>query len=156
MTRRLRDDPRITAVGLLAEAFQGLSDKLEQQLADHDLKALEFEVLLRLGRSPGCRLRMTDLAAQTHITTSGVTRVVDRLETGRLVERTACSTDRRGYFARLTEAGQARLDAVLPGHIALVDQWFTGQLSAGQLDSLLGSLRLVRDAVRPKATSGAD
>src|SRR5438093_759171 len=46
------DDPRITAMGLFAEAFLGLSGRLAAQLAEHALAPIEFEVLLRLARSP--------------------------------------------------------------------------------------------------------
>jgi MarR family 2-MHQ and catechol resistance regulon transcriptional repressor len=152
----LRDDPRITAVGLLAEAFLGLSQKLEQQIAEHDLKPLEFEVILRLGRSPDASLRMTDLAAQAHITTSGVTRVVDRLEQDGLVRRRACETDRRGSFAQLTEAGQERLEAILPGHLRLIEHWFISRLTDDQLNAMLAGLRTVRDAVNPQATAGIE
>ena len=74
------DDPRITAMGLLAETYLGLMSRLSCQVAEHGLSSIEFEVLLRLGRSPQGQLRMTDLSAQTSLTASGVTRVVDRLE----------------------------------------------------------------------------
>jgi len=150
----LRDDPRLTAFGLIAEVYQGLGEKLEQQLAPYDMKPLEFEVILRLGRSPDARLRMTDLALQAHITTSGVTRVVDRLEQDGLVERVACPTDRRGSFAQLTPAGQGRLDAILPGHLEVIERWFTSRFTQRQLTDLLTGLHVVRDAVRPDATAG--
>lgn len=148
-------DPRITAIGLLIETTSGLTARLEKQYAEHDLSAAEFEVLLRLARTPAQALRMSDLAAQTQLTTSGITRVVDRLERDRLVERRACPTDRRGSLAAITKAGIARLDAVLPGHLDLVGKWFTSRLSPADLDALLASLRVVRDAVRPEATAGA-
>lgn len=149
------DDPRITAMGLLAEAVGGLHARFAGQLAEHGLSAVEFEVLLRLGRSPGHALRMTDLASQTQLTTSGITRVIDRLERDRLVERTACPTDRRGSFAGLTAKGLARLDAVLPGHVALIEEWFTGHFTPDELEAFLDRLRTIRDAVRPDATAGA-
>jgi DNA-binding MarR family transcriptional regulator len=150
----LRDDPRITAFGLLAETFLGLSHKLEQQLAEHDIKPLEFEVILRLGRSPDASLRMTDLAAQAHITTSGVTRIVDRLEHDGLVRRRPCETDRRGSFAQLTRAGQDRLDAILPDHLSLIEHWFTSRLADNELEAVLAGLRTIRDVVNPHATAG--
>ena len=62
----------------------------------------------------------------------------------------------RGSLAAITKAGIARLDAVLPGHLELVDTWFTSQLDPDELEALLKSLRTVRDAVRPDATAGAD
>jgi DNA-binding MarR family transcriptional regulator len=149
-------DPRITAMGLLAEVVGGLHSRFNIQLAEHDLSPAEFEVLLRLGRTPGGSLRMSDLAAQTQLTTSGITRVVDRLERDGLVERRACPTDRRGSFAQLTPAGFDRLDAVLPGHVELIETWLTGRYTPDQLDMLLGLLRVIRDEVRPDATAGAE
>jgi len=148
-------DPRITAIGLLMETVGGLSARLAVQYAEHGLSAAEFEVLLRVARTPGQMLRMSDLAAQTQLTTSGITRVVDRLERDKLVERRACPTDRRGSFTAITKAGLARLDAVLPGHLELVEHWFTSRLSPAQLDGLLANLRTLRDAIRPEATAGA-
>ncbi|WP_433212564.1 MarR family winged helix-turn-helix transcriptional regulator [Dactylosporangium sp. CS-047395] len=154
MTDELLEDPRITAMGLFVEAFTGVNARLNVQLAEHGLGNVDFEVLVRLARSPGGELRMTDLAAQTGLSTSGVTRVVDRLERDGLAGRRACPTDRRGSFTVISEAGLAKMREVLPGHVALIEQWFTGRLSPDELDSLLGSLRTVRDAVRPEATSG--
>ncbi len=148
-------DPRITAVGLLTETTAGLHSKFAYQFAAHDLSPAEFEVLLRLARTAGGGLRMSDLAAQTQLTTSGITRVVDRLERDKLVERRACPTDRRGSFAHVTRAGLARLDAVLPGHLELIERWLTSRFTPEQLDTLLGLLRIVRDEVRPGATAGA-
>ena len=148
-------DPRLTAVGLLLETAGGLSSRLATHLAQHDLASAEFEVLLRIARTPGQAMRMTDLAAQTLLTTSGITRVVDRLERDSLVERRACPTDRRGAFAAITDEGLGRLNEVLPEHLELVEKWFTGLLPSEDLDALLTRLRTVRDGVRPDATAGA-
>ncbi len=149
-------DARITAMGLLGEVWGGLQQRFAVQLAEHHLAPPEFEVLLRLARTPGHALRMSDLAAQTLLTTSGITRVVDRLERDRLVERRACPTDRRGLFASVTEAGLARLDAVVPGHLDMIDHWVTRHVDDDQWESMLTALRIIRDAVRPDASAGAE
>ena len=149
------DDPRFTAFGLFAEAYTGLTNRFAAQFEQHRLSSVEFEVLLRLARSPQNRLRMTDLAGQTSLSTSGVTRVVDRMDRDGLVRREACPSDRRSSYAVITTAGRQRLDEVLPGHLALVQQWFIGQLTAEQLDNMLESLRIIRDAVNPCATAGS-
>ena len=149
------DDPRITAMGLFTEAFTGLTARVSEQVSGHGVSLVEFEVLIRLIRSPHGQLRMTDLAAQTQLTTSGITRVVDRLERTGLVCRRACPTDRRSSFAVITDAGRARMDEILPGHVDLIEHWFTGRLAPDELTRMLDSLRVVRDAVRPGATSGA-
>ena len=127
---QLFDDPRITAMGLLAEAYTGLS--------------------------PEHSLRMTDLASQTSLSTSGVTRVVDRLERGGLARRRACDSDRRISYTVITERGLARMNEVLPGHLELVERWFTGVLAPDELTAVLAGLRKVLDGVRPGATSGAE
>jgi MarR family 2-MHQ and catechol resistance regulon transcriptional repressor len=154
VTDEMLEDPRITAMGLFVEAFSGVNARLNVQLAEHGLGNVDFEVLVRLARSPGGELRMTDLAAQTGLSTSGVTRVVDRLERDGLATRRACPTDRRGSFTVITAAGSAKMREVLPGHVALIEEWFTGRLSPTGLDALLSGLRTIRDAVRPEATSG--
>jgi DNA-binding MarR family transcriptional regulator len=152
VTRDIANDPRITAVGLLFEAQAALSARFAAQLAEHELSQIEFEVLLRLARSPGQSLRMTDLSAQTTLSTSGVTRVVDRMERDGLVCRRACSSDRRISYTVITEAGLARLQAVLPGHLELIERWFTSQLSCADLQAMLASLRAIRDALIPQST----
>src|SRR6516162_4910371 len=91
-------DERLTTAGLFFETHSGLVAALEREFA-HDVPGVsihDFEVLLRLARSPGQRLRMSDLAAQVAMSPSGLTRAVDRLETTGLVERASCPSDRRG------------------------------------------------------------
>lgn len=155
MTKNLHDDPRLTSMGLLMEVHAGLSARFAAQFEEHGLSAVEFEVLMRLARSPEHQLRMTDLAAQTSLSTSGITRVVDRMERDGLLCRRACPSDRRSAYAVVTASGMTRLGETLPGHIQLIQDWFISQLDSAALDSLLDSLRIVRDAVHPGATAGS-
>lgn len=153
---KLHDDPRLTAAGLFTEAFTGVMARLNPTLSNAGLSTIDFETLLRLARSPRHGLRMSDLAAQTSLSTSGVTRVIDRLEREALVTRTACTTDRRASYAVITDAGLAKLDDVLPQHLKDIETWFTGLLTPEQLDALLNALRTIRDVVRPCATAGSE
>jgi DNA-binding MarR family transcriptional regulator len=157
------DDERLTLMGLFAESWSGIAARGAAQLAEHGLATVEFEVLLRLARSPMGLLRMSDLAAQTSVTTSGVTRVVDRLEDRGLVARQACETDRRTTYAVVTDAGRALLRAALPGHLALVDTWLLRPLreAAGGPDGVTvegfeAALRRLRDSAAPCATAGSE
>ncbi|MGJ6968964.1 MarR family winged helix-turn-helix transcriptional regulator [Streptosporangium sp. G11] len=150
------DDSRLTAMGLLAEVYAGILAKTHESFTAAGLSEIDFETLIRLARSPQQRLRMSDLAAQTGLSTSGTTRVVDRLEREGLVIRQACPTDRRASYAALTEAGTDRLSGVLPRHLLDIDTWFTGLLPPDELGAFLGTLRTLRDAVRPCATAGAE
>jgi DNA-binding MarR family transcriptional regulator len=149
------NDSRFTAIGLFAEAYTGLTSRFAAQFEQHRVSPVEFEVLMRLARSPQNRLRMTDLAGQTSLSTSGVTRVVDRMDKSGLICREACASDRRSSYAVITEAGLARLAEILPGHLELVQRWFIDQLRPAELQQMLDSLRTIRDAVNPCATAGS-
>ena len=57
-------------------------------------------------------LRMSDLAQQIGLSESSVTRMVDRLAAGGLVERGTSPTDRRCVTAGLTKQGRATLQRI--------------------------------------------
>jgi len=122
-----------------------------------DLLSIYNDVSLRLARSPEGLLRMTDLAAQTTLTSSGITRVVDRLVERGLVTRRSCATDRRTTYAVITDTGHDLLAAVLPGQIQLIQDWLVDPLTAtGALAEFEAALRTLRDHTAPCATAGAD
>lgn len=148
------DDDRLTTAGLFFEAHAGLTAALERRLSQEcgGLSVQSFEVLMRLTRSPGQQLRMSDLAAQVAMSPSGLTRAVDRLEAGGLVERASCPTDRRGAYAVLTDAGRSLVDAAVPLHLEHLDEYFTGILEPDELAQLTATLRKLRDHVNPTAS----
>lgn len=152
----LFDDPRLTIAGLLFEAHTGFVAKLEPIWKAHGLSGLDVNALMRLSRSPGRRLRMSDLATQTDLSTSGVTRLVDRLARAGLVERILDPTDRRSAYAALTPAGSTRLETVLPDYLTAIDHWLIAPLTPAQLDALTTALRIIRDVANPAATAIAD
>jgi MarR family transcriptional regulator, 2-MHQ and catechol-resistance regulon repressor len=156
MADDLFDDPRLTAMGLLIEVHGGLTARLDPVLSSHGFSGNDFDVLIRVARSPGRQLRMTDLATQTGLSTSGITRVVDRLETSGLVCRQACAHDRRSFMAVLTDAGAGRLAALLPELLDGIERHFTSLLTPERLDAFLTVLRVLRDHVRPGAAAGAE
>jgi DNA-binding MarR family transcriptional regulator len=149
------DDPRLTAAGLLIEVYGGFTARLDTVHAAHGLSGNDFDVLIRLARSPGHRLRMSDLAAQTALSTSGITRIVDRLERRGLLARQGSADDRRSSLAVLTDTGLAHLTADLPDLLATIDTSLVDLLTPKQLNQLLATLRILRDALRPNATAGA-
>lgn len=149
------DDDRLTAVGLLLEVARALGDRLGEQIAEHGLAPSEFEALLRLARSDSRRLRMADLAAQTALTASGLSRLVDRLVGRGLVARQACPEDGRGAFAALTGEGADLLAAVLPDHLSLIDELLIDVVPTEHAAGLDGALRAVRSLVAPGAEAGA-
>jgi DNA-binding MarR family transcriptional regulator len=144
-------DDRLTLAGLFAESYKGIATALEHRLSDDSGLSLQwFELLIRLARSPGHRLRMTDLANQTNLTPSGLTRAVDRLAEAGLVERVACPSDRRVAYAALTDAGLERITAAVGPHLVHLDELFD-VLSPAEREVFASLLRKVRDHVNPAA-----
>ncbi len=144
---------RITLVGLVFEAASGLhravGPPLERQC---DLAGQDFEILIRLARTPGGRLRMSDLAAQTALTPSGLTRAIDRLSDAGLVSRQACPEDRRGAFAALTVSGEERMRQALDIHRMQLAELLEGALDPDEELALVAALRKLRDRVNPEAS----
>ena len=149
-------DDRLTLAGLLAETFTGLIARTMGQLAGFGVSHVEFEVLIRLARSPQGLLRMTDLAAQASLTASGATRVVDRLADRGLVCRRSCDVDRRTTYAVITEAGLTLMRAALPGHLEVLEEVLVAPLSGeGDRATFEALLRRLRDSAVPCATAGS-
>ncbi len=140
------DDERLTTVGLLFESAAGLRRLFERRFeAERSLSNQSFDVLIRLARSPGSELRMSELAAQTTLTPSGLTRSVDRLVEQGLVVRRVCPEDRRGAFAVLTPAGQELMDRAIPDHLAHIDELLSNLFSVEEEEALAQLLRKLRD-----------
>jgi DNA-binding MarR family transcriptional regulator len=149
------DDPRLTDVGLLLEAHAGLVAVLSRVHARYGLAGSDFDTLLRLARSPGTALRMSDLAAQLGLSTSGTTRIVDRLESRGLVRREAAAADRRSWTVVLTAAGEQTLRDDVPDLLTTIQREVIDPLPPKSYAALVSGLRELRDALRPGATSGS-
>ena len=94
---------------------------------------------------------MSDLAAQTALTPSGLTRAIDRLSHAGLVSRQSCPEDRRGAFAALTGAGEVRMREALEIHRAQLAELLDGALEPNEERALVAALRKLRDRVNPGA-----
>jgi DNA-binding MarR family transcriptional regulator len=143
------DDPRITLAGLVFEVHDGLTTSLGQG------RTPTAEVLIRLARSPEHQLRMSDLAAQVTMSASGLSRAVDRLVAEGSIERASCEADRRVVYARLTPQGLAEIEAMLPEHIARLEDAFS-VLEPRERDQFEALLRKLRARVNPAAVAASD
>lgn len=148
--RRLRDP--ITTVGLILECAMGLRRRLgpSMEIAT-GVTGQAFEVLVRLYRSEGGAMRMSDLAAQTGLTRSGLTRALDRLVEGGLCRRESCDRDRRGMFAMLTESGKSRVAEAIVHHEQEIRDMLAGALGIADEEALIELLKSVRQRVNPDA-----
>jgi len=112
---------------------------------EHGFPQQSLEVLLRLSQAEGGRLRMSDLATQTLLTPSGLTRAIDRLCEAGLVHRQTCSEDRRGSFASLTPEGSSRMAAAMSCHRTAVCELLGEALDPSEQRRLVALLLRLRD-----------
>lgn len=77
----------------------------------------EYLTLMSLSEAPGRELRMTDLANETALSASRITRLVDDLQSRGFVTKRASAEDGRGNVVSLTSAGSAKLRAASGVHV---------------------------------------
>jgi MarR family transcriptional regulator, 2-MHQ and catechol-resistance regulon repressor len=139
-------DRQLEAFVLLVSANATLTRSLSRELeAECGIPLTWFEVLVRLTRAPEGHLRLTDLAGSLMLSSSGTTRLVDRIEAAGLIERVACPGDRRVVHVGLTEQGEELLEAATPVHRRGIERQL-GRLSTGELTDLCEALRRLTPA----------
>lgn len=117
-------------------------------VAAHGMTTRDYEVLLYLAQAPERQLPMSALATSTMLTRSGITRLVDGLVDGGLIERVACESDARVSYARLTELGYDRLREAGCTHIASIKRLFLEHFSAQEVEQLASLLSRLPGAQR--------
>lgn len=144
-----RERPDIDAgvmalVGRLLEATHLLERNWFLPLAaQFELHQGEFDVIATLRRSGNpYAMTPTDLHEGLMLSSGAMTSRLDRLERKGLIERVPSPNDRRSTLVRLTPAGLALIDKLLPLHVANEQQALSAltQKEQAQLDGLLAKL----------------
>ncbi len=155
------DDPRLDSWRSFLQAHARLTRRLDEELqAAHHLSLAEYDALVQLAGTPDQRLRMSALADRVLLSRSGITRLVDRLEAGGMVRRSACPTDARGAEAILTAEGLERLRDASRTHLGGVERYFLGVVSASDQAAIKRGLGRVIDnlgwaaAAEPPSATG--
>lgn len=104
--------------------------------ADSELSMQDYETMVRLHESEGCRLRISELADQMHWERSRLSHHLRRMENRGLIVKESCATDGRGAFVRLTDDGIKALSAAAPGHVQTVRRYFLDGMSEEELHTL--------------------
>jgi len=139
-------DKTVATWASLLRATATLSRTLNAELvAEHGLTLSDYEVLLVLSRAPERRLKRVELAQRVLLTPSGITRLLDGLQTAGYVEKASCPSDARVTYAVLTDAGLAKLEEAAPTHLRDVRKLFGAAFSEDELDTLHELLARVGD-----------
>lgn len=112
-----------------------LQAAMNRQLqADCGLSLADYDVLVALDETPGCR--MADLGGQLGWEQSRVSHQLTRMRMRGLVERRGADDDRRAAVVDLTAAGRDALAAAAPGHAALIRRVVFDGMSEAQARSV--------------------
>lgn len=109
--------------GVLVRLFEA------QMQAEQNMPLTWYDVLVQLSRGPARGMRLQDLAEAIVLSRSGLTRVLDKMESEGLLERKPCHSDRRGMYAVLTPKGQALVEDITPLHLLRVKEHFLSCLT---------------------------
>jgi DNA-binding MarR family transcriptional regulator len=122
----MSSDPKGHAWAVLLAAHATLVERIEAALVEAQLPPLGwYDVLWELEKAEGGKLRMHELARRIVLSRSNLTRLADRLETAKLIEREDTPHDRRGYHCVITRAGLAMRKTMWPVYRAEIERLFS-------------------------------
>ena len=131
-------EPRMGIGGLLSRVKMALVDALDAELAQFDISAAQYVILVNL--ASGCD-SSSDLCRSVSYDPGAMTRMLDRLERKGLIRRVRCFEDRR--VARLALAAAAGLVLIHLGglaQLAILTGSGSGAVRLGTLPFLAGDL----------------
>jgi DNA-binding MarR family transcriptional regulator len=140
----------MTAWVRFLRAHAALTRELSARLeAEHGLTLSDYDVLIQLYRAPERAMRRIDIARAVLLTASGITRLLDGLESSGYVAKKSCERDARVTYAVLTRSGVKKVEEARDSHLADIDELFGSRLEPKErehLAELLGRLPLAHTA----------
>ena len=133
---RWLDDAQMRAWRAYVATVTDLNAALEADLAAAGFTLGDYQVLVYLSEAEERRMRMCDLAAELHLSPSGLTRRLDGLVKAGYVSREGSESDRRVMLAVLTPRGWAALEAAAPLHAESVQRRIFDQLDPADVAAM--------------------
>ena len=139
--------------GRIARINLILGRTVNEFLAEYDLSVGLFDVLTALRRvGAPYKLKPSDLAELTMLSSGGMTGRLDHLVELGYVRRATCDQDRRVMFAELTPEGIQITDMLIEVHFDREDKFLDGLQGADQSE-LLRILKSLEDAMTKQPAS---
>jgi len=120
----------------------------------HGITPQQYNVLRILRGAGADGLPTLDIAGRMVEQTPGITRLIDRLESKKLVIRKRCATDRRQVFCRITPSGLTLLTR-LDRPLREAENAALATLSSKQLEQLVALLDKARTGLNAQLTQEA-
>jgi DNA-binding MarR family transcriptional regulator len=116
-------------------------DYVESEMRrEHGLTMPRYDVLAQLDLAGG-RLGLTDLAARIWLSPSGLSKLLDRMESSGLIVREPDPRDARSWFAVLTVSGRSRVRRARQSHHALLASTFGSALNDRDVAGLVRAMK---------------
>lgn len=129
----LSDDERRMWVALV-RSMACINRRLAHDMEnEHQIPVAWYDVLVHLYHGPAEGMMMNVLATQVIMSTSGLTRLIDRMIAAGLVRRELCAEDRRIVYAVLTDTGRACIEAMLPRHQQRIRDYLLQHLAPDEI-----------------------
>jgi DNA-binding MarR family transcriptional regulator len=130
----------------LSAAHARVADRLSSELTrSFGLSINDFEVLLRLDRTPPPGLRLGELNSAVRLTQPSLSRAVTRLESRGWLRRAGAPEDRRGVLVSISPEGRDVLSRAAVIHAQAIRELLLDRLTPGEQDLLARALTRVAE-----------
>lgn len=120
----------------LALLYNVVYQKISDYLEPFDMSVGKFNLLMIVKHRGGdVGLKQVEISRHLILTPSNMTKLIDRLEEEKMVERLAQDGDRRVNIIRITLKGSKLLDQIWPGYVEVL-KTVTRDLSASRQKQL--------------------
>ncbi|MFC5219296.1 MarR family winged helix-turn-helix transcriptional regulator [Streptomyces coerulescens] len=138
--------------GLLIKSATRLEQRIDGALRrECGISHTMLEVLMRLCRRPGEEVSQRQLADDLTLTSSGTTRLIDRMEEAGLVGRVPSPGDRRVTLVEATAEGRAVFLRAAAVHARVVEEYFVRPLPADGYAQLISALGEIDKGLRDRS-----
>ncbi len=135
--------------GLLIKSATRLEQRIDTAVRrECGISHTMLEVLIRLCRQPGEEVSQRQLADDLTLTSSGTTRLIDRMEEAGLVRRRPSPGDRRSVLVEATEQGRAVFLRAAEVHARVVQRYFVDPLEGEDYERMTHALGEINSVLR--------
>jgi DNA-binding MarR family transcriptional regulator len=129
--QQLINDEELRAWRAFLRAHSTMLRRISLDLEEAGLPPLTwYDVLATLRDAPERRLRQVEIAERVLLSNSGLSRLIDRIESKGLVKRVQCPDDRRSLNVELTNEGQEMLNRMWPVYARGISEDFLPALGS--------------------------